>query len=77
LVTPFPVFYPFLTDSIKNYISFPKLEISPKKALIECVESDTCIMTNESPSYFGVNQRFANHQADNYKKGEYVRKRLT
>jgi len=44
-----------------------------KKALIECVESDACIMTDESPSYFGVNQHFADHQAVNHKKGEYVR----
>lgn len=44
-----------------------------KKALIECVESDACIMTDESPSYFGVNQHFADHQSVNHKKGEYVR----
>ena len=31
-------------------------------------------MTDESPSYFGVNQHFADHQAVNHKKGEYVRK---
>ncbi len=46
-----------------------------KKALIECVESEACIMTDESPSYFGVNQHFADHQAVNHKKGEYVREK--
>jgi transposase-like protein len=44
-----------------------------KKALIEFVEQQACIMTDESPSYFGVNQHFAEHNAVNHKKGEYVR----
>lgn len=44
-----------------------------KKALLECVETDACIMTDESPSYFGVNKHFAEHNAVNHKKGEYVR----
>lgn len=44
-----------------------------KRAMIECVESNACIMTDESPSYFGTNNHFADHQAVNHKKGEYVR----
>jgi len=44
-----------------------------KKALIEYIEERACIMTDESPSYFGVNQHFAEHNAVNHKKGEYVR----
>lgn len=44
-----------------------------KKALIEYVEQKACIMTDESPTYFGVNQHFAEHNAVNHKKGEYVR----
>lgn len=44
-----------------------------KKAMIECIEEKACIMTDESPSYFGVNLHFAEHNAVNHKKGEYVR----
>jgi len=44
-----------------------------KKAMIECIEEKACIMTDESPSYFGVNKYFAEHSAVNHKKGEYVR----
>lgn len=44
-----------------------------KAALLECVEQKACIMTDESPSYFGVNQHFAEHSTVNHKKGEYVR----
>lgn len=45
-----------------------------KRTLIECVESNACIMTDESPSYFGAVQYFADHQAVNHHKGEYVRR---
>jgi transposase-like protein len=44
-----------------------------KRAMIECIEQQTCIMTDESPSYFGVNQHFVEHSTVNHKKGEYVR----
>jgi transposase-like protein len=44
-----------------------------KRAMIECIEEKACIMSDESPSYFGVNQHFAEHNAVNHKKGEYVR----
>jgi transposase-like protein len=45
-----------------------------KKALRECVEPTATIMTDESPSYFGVIDHFADHQTVNHKRGEYVRK---
>ena len=45
-----------------------------KRALLECVEKEACIMTDESPSYFGVIDHFADHQTVNHKKGEYVRR---
>lgn len=44
-----------------------------KRAMIESIEQRACIMTDESPSYFGVNQHFVEHNAVNHKKGEYVR----
>ena len=44
-----------------------------KQAMTECIESTATIMTDESPSYFGVNKLFADHQAVNHHKGEYVR----
>lgn len=44
-----------------------------KEAMTECIESTAQIMTDESPSYFGVNEIFADHQAVNHHKGEYVR----
>ena len=44
-----------------------------KRAMIECIEEKACIMTDESPSYFGVNQHFIEHNTVNHKKGEYVR----
>ncbi len=44
-----------------------------KKALIECVEIDACINTDESPSYSFAQNEFAAHHAVNHKKGEYVR----
>lgn len=39
-----------------------------KKALIECVESNACINTDESPSYWFVQNEFAEHHAVNHKK---------
>jgi transposase-like protein len=45
-----------------------------KSAMLECVETSASIMTDESPSYFGTRKLFADHQAVNHKKGEYVRK---
>lgn len=44
-----------------------------KRAMLECVEQDACIMTDESPSYSFAQFNFADHQAVNHKKGEYVR----
>lgn len=44
-----------------------------KNALIECVELDACINTDESPSYSFAKDSFADHKAVNHKKGEYVR----
>ncbi len=44
-----------------------------KKALLECVETDACINTDESPSYSFVKDSFAEHKAVNHKAGEYVR----
>ena len=44
-----------------------------KKALLESVEIDTCINTDESPSYSFVEKTFPEHKAVNHKKGEYVR----
>ncbi len=43
------------------------------KTLIECVESDACINTDESPSYSFAQNEFATHHAVNHKKGEYIR----
>ena len=45
-----------------------------KRAMTECIEPTATIMTDESPSYFGVNEIFADHQAVNHHKGEYVRR---
>lgn len=45
-----------------------------KRAMQECIEPTATIMTDESPSYFGVSELFADHQAVNHHKGEYVRK---
>ena len=44
-----------------------------KSALLECVESDACINTDESPSYSFVKNEFAEHHSVNHKKDEYVR----
>jgi len=44
-----------------------------KTALLECVETDACINTDESPSYSFVKNSFAEHKAVNHKAGEYVR----
>lgn len=45
-----------------------------KKALLENVERNAVINTDESPSYSFVQNEFARHEAVNHKKGEYVRK---
>lgn len=44
-----------------------------KKAMIEHIEKQACIMTDESPSYSFAEFNFAEHNAVNHKKGEYVR----
>ncbi len=44
-----------------------------KRAMQECIEPTAIIMTDESPSYFGLNELFADHQAVNHHKGEYTR----
>ncbi|HEX8266955.1 MAG TPA: IS1595 family transposase [Pyrinomonadaceae bacterium] len=44
-----------------------------KAALLECVSPLASICTDESPSYFGVENHFASREAVNHKKGEYVR----
>ena len=44
-----------------------------KKALVECVEADACVNTDESPSYSFVKDSFSDHQSVNHKNGEYVR----
>jgi transposase-like protein len=46
-----------------------------KQALLECVEKDAIVNTDESPSYSFVQKEFAEHQAVNHKKGEYVREK--
>jgi len=45
-----------------------------KAALREYVQKDARIMTDESPSYSGVDQEFASHETVNHKAGEYARK---
>lgn len=44
-----------------------------KAALIECVETQAEIMTDESPSYSFASDEFACHESVNHHKGEYVR----
>src|SRR5215217_2909588 len=44
-----------------------------RQALRECVTPEATICSDESASYFGVDELFAGHEAVNHHKGEYVR----
>lgn len=44
-----------------------------KKALLEFVDINACVNTDESPSYSFVQREFAKHESVNHKKDEYVR----
>ncbi len=44
-----------------------------KAALLECVEQQAKIMSDESPSYSFAQNEFACHESVNHKQGEYVR----
>ena len=44
-----------------------------KKTLLEFVDINACVNTDESPSYSFVKKEFAEHHAVNHKKDEYVR----